>query len=136
MSTFTNFTNIKFDTSWMSKRGSSSRDLGYTGVSVVPVEPIGDSVRCSDTKGFMEIPISQVKDIQELAKGFLLGALFQQRLKIDDVVFYPCPTIELANQKGEPVYIHVTENTFQLETWFQKKDVYFEKLEQFGKVDQ
>ncbi|APD17951.1 hypothetical protein [Vibrio phage JSF4] len=45
MSTFTNFTNIKFDTSWMSKRGSSSRDLGYTGVSVVPVEPIGDSVR-------------------------------------------------------------------------------------------
>lgn len=118
----------------MSKRGDL-RDLRYTGVSVVPVEPIGDSVRGCYTKGFMEIPISQVKDIQELAKGFLLGALFQQGLKVDDVVFYPYPTIELANQKGEPVYIHVTENTFQLETWFQKKDVYFEKLEQFGKVD-
>ncbi|AUR89225.1 hypothetical protein NVP1121O_197 [Vibrio phage 1.121.O._10N.286.46.C4] len=74
------------------------------------------------SNAFVTLPVNEVANIQEVAKGFLLGALYQQGLDLQDVVFEPSDTMNGVYLKGEPVYVHRCGDNYELETWFHKKE--------------
>lgn len=109
----TDLVQVPFDTSWMDYKGH--RILPYKSREYVPNKEF--ITRGSD-KSYMRVPIRYVDSIQELAKGFLFGSLYKLGLTLDEVVFLPADTVKHANDKGEPVYIFIKGDYFELESWF------------------
>uniref|UniRef100_A0AB39AJB2 Uncharacterized protein n=1 Tax=Vibrio phage P018-4 TaxID=3229728 RepID=A0AB39AJB2_9CAUD len=109
---------IPFDTGWMDDKGY--RTLPYKSDVYIPNEEL--TVRGSE-KSYMKIPMRYVDNIQELAKGFLFGSLYKSGLTLDEVVFFPADTVKHSTEKGEPVYIFVKDDHFELESWFARSSI-------------
>lgn len=104
---------IPFDTKWMDDKGY--RTLPYKSDVYIPNNEL---IERGSEKAYMKIPMRYVDNIQELAKGFLFGSLYKSGLTLDEVVFFPADTVEHSTEKGEPVYIFVKDDHFELESWF------------------
>lgn len=115
--------NIPFDTEWMQKENSLLPRYSSLSLSLPCTSKMCGIDKEVNTNS-MFVQYKDVTNIQELAKGFLLGALYREGLSVDDVIFFPVEHMESVNKLGMPVYIWATNEGFELETWFLDKSHY------------
>ncbi len=93
-------------------------NLSWVGDYKSSVEGKGFTVRGSNSS-FYSVGKSLVNNIDCVAQGFLLGALYARGKKLEEVTFYPADTVTDVNTHGKPVYVLEFENHYELETHFQ-----------------